>query len=158
MARRFALPATVGTTGGVTAAFKSGAIMAGIATCRPKIYSFVLSTLGAAADGVLEWALRRFTVAGTSTAMTPRNIDNTDPSTSAAVCGTDATVEPTTVANSSLFDQGVNQRATYTWNAWTEGAQLVSPATAASGIYGSALSSVAPAYTGIAACHFFFEE
>jgi hypothetical protein len=155
MARRFYEP---GTFSAVTSTFKTALVLAGTAATRPKVYSFVVSTLGAAADGVLEWILQRFTVAGTSTAVTPRNNDATDPAAAVGVVGSNATVEPTYTANSSLFDQGINQRATYTWNAWTEGAQLVCPATAASGIGVAMLSSVAPAYTGVAAAQFNHEE
>lgn len=155
MARRFFAP---GTIAAVSSAFKTTQVLTSAATVRPKIYSFVLSTLGAAADGVLEWIIQRFTVAGTTTAVTPRNIDPTDPSTAAASAGTNASAEPTYTANSSLFDQGLNQRATYTWNAWTEGAQLCAPATAANGIGIACLSSVAPAFTGVAASQFNHEE
>jgi hypothetical protein len=157
MARRFAVPGTI-TTGGVTSSFKTGILFAGISTCRPKAFQFVVSTLGVASDSVIEWIVQRFTAAGTSTAVTPRNLDGSDPSVSAAVCGSNATVEPTYTANSSLFDEGINTRATYTWNAWTEGAQLVSPATAANGIGIAGLSSVAPAYVGIAGSQFHIEE
>lgn len=155
MARRFFEP---GTKAAVSSSFTTLLVLAGTAATRPKIYSFVLSTLGAAADGVLEWILQRFTAAGTTTAVTPRNIDATDPAAAVGVVGSNATVEPTYTANSSLFDQGINQRATYTWNAWTEGAQLVCPATAASGIGIAALSSVAPAFTGVAAAQMNHEE
>jgi hypothetical protein len=114
--------------------------------------------LGAAADGVLEWIIQRFTAAGTTTAITPRNIDPTDPSTAAASAGSNSSIEPTYSANSSLFDSGLNQRATYTWNAWTEGAQLVAPATAANGLGIACLSSVAPAFTGVGASQYNHEE
>jgi hypothetical protein len=155
MARRFAEP---GTIAAVSSSFKTLVVIAGTAATRPKIFHFALSTLGAAADGVLEWILQRFTAAGTTTAVTPRNLDATDPSAAVGVAGSNASVEPTYTANSSLFDEGINQRATYTWNAWTEGAQLVCPATAASGIGIACLSSVAPAYTGVGAAHIHHEE
>jgi hypothetical protein len=155
MARRFFSP---GTIAAVTSSFKTTQVLTSATTVRPKMYSFVLSTLGAAADGVLEWIIQRFTAAGTTTAVTPRNIDPTDPSTAAASAGSNASVEPTYTANSSLFDSGLNQRATYTWNGWTEGAQLVAPATAAAGLGIACLSSVAPAYTGVAASQYNHEE
>jgi hypothetical protein len=155
MARRFFEPGTQATT---SSAFKTALVLTSAATVRPKIYSFVLSTLGAAADGVLEWIIQRFTAAGTTTAVTPRNIDSTDPATALAAAGSNATAEPTYTANSSLFDEGINQRATYTWNAWTEGAQLVAPATAANGIGIALLSSVAPAFTGVSAAQMNHEE
>jgi hypothetical protein len=155
MSRRFATP---GNIAAVSSAFKTTQVLAGIATSRPKVFHFTLSTTGAAADGVLEWILQRFTAAGTSTATTPRNLDATDLSVAGAVSGSNASVEPTYTANSSLFDEGINQRATYTWNAWTEGAQLVCPTTAASGIGIACLSSVAPAYTGVGNSHIHHEE
>lgn len=155
MARRFAVP---GNQSAVSSSFKTAVILIASTTTRPKIFHFVLSTLGAAADGVLEWIIQRFTTVGTTTAVTPRNLDATDPSTSAATAGFNATAEPSYTANSSLFDQGINQRATYTWNAWTEGAQLVCATSANNGIGIAVLSSVAPAYTGQANAHIHFEE
>ena len=155
MSRRFAEP---GSMTAITSGFKTLLVLAGTAACRAKIFHFAMSTSGAAADGVLEFILQRFTAAGTTTAVTPRNLDATDASAAVGVAGANATVEPTYTANSSLFDEGVNQRATYTWNAWTEGAQLCTPCTAASGIGIAALSSVAPAYTGTALAHFHHEE
>lgn len=155
MARRFAVPGNQAT---VSSSFKTAVIIIATTTTRPKIFHFVLSTLGAAADGVLEWIIQRFTVAGTTTAVTPRNLDATDPSSSATTAGSNATAEPTYTANSSLFDQGINQRATYTWNAWTEGAQLVSTTAATNGLGIAVLSSVAPAYTGQANAQIHYEE
>src|SRR6266404_716479 len=147
MARRFYIPGTIAAVG---SSFKTMVVLTSTTTTRPKIFSYMWSTLGAAADGVLEFILQRFTAAGTTTAVTPRNLDATDPAVAAASGGSNATVEPTYTANSSLADRGVNQRATYTWSSWTEGAQLVAPATTAAGIGMSCLSSVAPAYTGVA--------
>lgn len=155
MARRFAEP---GSIAAVSSSFKTLLTLISATTVRPKIFQFAVSTTGAAADGVLEWIIQRFTAAGTTTAVTPRNMDSTDPATATATAGSNATTEPTYTANSSLFDEGVNQRATYTWNAWTEGAQLVAPATASNGLGLATLSSVAPAYTGVANGHFHHEE
>jgi len=84
MARRFAEP---GTIAAVSSSFKTLVVIAGTAATRPKIFHFALSTLGAAADGVLEWILQRFTAAGTTTAVTPRNLDATDPSAAVGVAG-----------------------------------------------------------------------
>jgi hypothetical protein len=155
MARRFAEP---GSIAAVSSSFKTPLLLTGSTTVRAKIFHFVVSTTGAAADGVLEWILQRSTVIGTTTAVTPRNLDATDPSSAAATAGSNATTEPTYTANSSLFDEGINQRATYTWNAWTEGAQLVVATVAGNGIGISVLSSVAPAYTGVANAHIHHEE
>jgi hypothetical protein len=155
MARRFAEP---GSLSAVSSTFKTVLLLTGGTTTRPKIFHFVVSTTGAAADGVLEWIIQRSTAAGTTTAVTPRQLDATDPSTAVATAGSNATVEPTYTASSSLFDEGINQRATYTWNAWTEGAQLVCTVAASNGIGCATLSSVAPAYTGVANAHYHHEE
>jgi len=155
MARRFAEP---GSIAAVSSSFTTPLLLIGSASVRAKIFHFVVSTTGAAADGVLEWVVRRSTASGTTTAVTPRNLDATDPATAAATAGSNATTEPTYTANSSLFDEGINQRATYTWNAWTEGAQLVVATSANAGIGMSVLSSVAPAYTGVGNAHFHHEE
>jgi hypothetical protein len=155
MSRRFAEP---GSIAAVSSSFKTPLSITGSATVRPKIFHFVVSTTGAAADGVLEWIVQRLTAAGTSTAVTPRSIDPTDTSTAAATAQSNYTTEPTYTANSSLFDEGINQRATYTWNAWTEGAQLVVATVANNGIGISCLSSVAPAYTGVGNAHIHHEE
>src|SRR6266566_2549222 len=155
MARRFAIPGNQATT---TSSFKTALVLIASATTRPKVFHFVLSTLGAAADGVLEWIIQRSTTVGTTTSVTPRNLDSTDPSTAAATAGSNATSEPSYTSNSSLFDQGINQRATYTWNAWTEGAQLVCATSANNGIGIAVLSSVAPAYSGQSNAHIHFEE
>ena len=155
MARRFASP---GSIAAVSSGFKTLLLLTATAAVRPKIFHFVLSTTGAAADGVLEWIIQRSTAVGTTTAVTPRNIDATDPTSAVATAGSNATTEPTYSANSSLFDEGVNQRATYTWNAWTEGAQLVATVAANNGIGIATLSSVAPAYTGVANAHIHHEE
>lgn len=155
MSRRFAEP---GSIAAVSSSFKTPLLLIGSASVRPKIFSFVLSTTGAAADGVLEWIIQRSTASGTTTAVTPRSLDPTDPAAAVATAGSNASTEPTYTANSSLFDEGINQRATYTWNAWTEGAQLVSTVSANNGIGISCLSSVAPAYTGVANAHIHHEE
>lgn len=155
MSRRFASP---GSIAAVSSAFKTPLILGASASIRPKIFHFALSTTGAAADGVLEWIIQVATALGTSTAVTPRKMDPSDPTTATSTTGSNCTVEPTYTANSSLFDQGINQRATYTWNAWTEGAQVIAPVASANGLGISCLSSVAPAYTGVANAHIHFEE
>ena len=156
MARRFSCP---GSIAAVSSSFKTPLDITSTALTRPKVYSFILSTLGAAADGVLEWILQRATAAATATALTPRNIDPTDPGVAITIAHTLTTVESATItANSSVFDQGINQRATYTWNSWTEGAQILLPATATNLLLFSCLSSVAPAYTGVANAQAFIEE
>jgi len=135
---------------------KTVGVLTSAATVRPKLAHFILSTLGVAADGVLEWKLQRFTAAGTTTGVTPAPLDPADPA-SLATGGSNATVEPTYTANLIFFDKGLNQRVTYTWYAPQDG-EIVAPATAANGLGMQVLSSVAPAYTGVAAYEFHFTE
>jgi hypothetical protein len=151
--RRYAVVATIAA---VSSAFKTPAVLTSAATVRPKLYHFILSTLGVAADGVLEWKVQRFTAAGTTTAVTPVALDPADPAALAAG-GSNASVEPTYTAGALLFDKGLNQRVTYTWYAPQDG-EIVLPATAANGVGIATLSSVAPAYTGVAAAEYHYAE
>lgn len=151
--RRYAV---LGNMAAVTSGFKTAVVLTSAATVRPKLYHFILSTLGAAADGVLEWRLRRFTAAGTTTPFTPVALDPGDPAALAAG-GSNASGEPTYTANSQMFDKGINQRVTYTWYAPQDG-EIVCPATAANGIGMEVLSSVSPAYTGQANAEFHYAE
>ena len=138
----------VGNQAAVSSSFKSALILVASTSTRGAICFFNLGTTGTAADGVLEWRLSRFTAAGTTTAVTPVALDPGDPAALLSA-GSNASGEPTYTASTSLFDQGLNQRATYTWIA-APGNELLVPATASNGIGVVALSSVAPAYTGVA--------
>jgi len=140
----------------VASSFKTAGVLTASTSVRAKLFHFILSTLGAAADGVLEWRLRRFTAAGTTTAFTPNASDPADP-VALAAGGSNASAEPTYTANSQMFDKGVNQRVTYTWYA-PQDDELVVPATSANGIGMEVLSTVAPAYTGQANYEFSFAE
>lgn len=143
--RKYAVAANQAT---MASSFKTAAGIVAATTTRGAIYHFNLGTTGTAADGVLEWRLARFTAAGTSTSVTPVALDPADPA-AILTAGSNFTGEPTYTANTSLFDQGLNQRATYTWIA-VPGGELLIPATASNGIGLAALSSVSPAYTGVA--------
>src|SRR5277367_2638956 len=138
----------VGNQATVSSSFKSALIVVASTATRGAIYFFNLGTTGTAADGVLEWRVSRFTAAGTTTSITPVALDTGDPAALLSA-GSNASGEPTYTAATSLFDQGLNQRATYTWIA-VPGGELLLPATSANGIGFVALSSVSPAYTGVA--------
>ena len=146
----------VGTISAVATTFKTPLVLTASTSTRGAIYHFVLSTSGAAADGVLEWRLNRFTAAGTTTGVTPEELDSGDP-VALLAAGSNATVEPTYTAGANVFDQGINQRATYTWIA-IPGGELIIPATSANGIGVACLSSVSPAYTGVANAHIHHAE
>ncbi len=113
------------------------------ATKRGEIYEMLLSARGTPADNALQITFRRFTVAGTRTAVTPQALDPGDPAAILAA-GENHTVEPTYTAGSELLDIGLNQRATLQWKA-SLGGELVTPATAANGI---GITFIHASYTG----------
>lgn len=153
MARRFAVCTFENA---VTSGYTTAGTLVSAATVQSKLYHFILSTIGAAADGVLQWRMRRFTAAGTVTAVTPVLLDpNSGASLSSA--GSNASAEPTYTANSEIFQKGVNQRVTYTWYAPQDG-EIICPSTAANGIGMEVLSSASPAYTGQADYEYHFSE
>lgn len=138
----------VGNQATVSSAFKTALTVVASTSTRGALYFFNLGTTGTAADGVLEWRISRFTAAGTTTAVTPVALDPGDPA-ALLTSGSNASGEPTYTAGTSVFDQGLNQRATYTWIA-VPGGELIVPATASNGLGVAVLSTVAPAYTGVA--------
>lgn len=120
---------------------------------RGKVFDILIGTTGTPADNPMQWDMSRMTVAGTGTALTPVSLDPAD--VAALSTGTsNYTVEPTVTANSSVFNVGVNQRASYRWVA-APGSELVYPATAANGFAGRVLSS---GYTGNATMTALFQE
>ncbi|MBV8445393.1 MAG: hypothetical protein JOZ92_05690, partial [Candidatus Dormibacteraeota bacterium] len=105
-------------------------------------------------DNYLQWDISRVTALGAGgTAVTPVALDPAD----VAALGTaqnNFTSEPTVTANSSLFNVGVNQRASYRWVA-APGSELLFPATANNGL---ALRTLSGGYTGSATGDFMYEE
>lgn len=125
--RKYAL---VGT--GTMAADKSIIGVASATTIRPSIYDVILGCGATPADLAGRFVVQRFTVAGTSTAVTPVPLDPADPA-SLAAGGSNHSVEPTYTAGLILLQFGLNQRATFRWVA-APGGELVAPATAANGL------------------------
>ena len=123
------------------------------ASRRARIYDFIMGTSGTPSANVLRWVLQRFTVAPTSTAVTPTALDPGDPA-SVTTAGENATVEGTQTAATELFDMGVNSRATMRWVA-APGGELVIPDTAANGIAARVSS---PAYVLQADVTLHFDE
>lgn len=116
---------------------------------RPSLYDLLISSAAAPADNAANYQVKRFTAAGTTTALTPQALDEGDPAAT-ATAGSNATVEPTYTANAILLNLSANQRTTARWLA-RDGGELVAPATAANGLglFVSAVggSSVATQYT-----------
>ena len=98
---------------------------------RVKLYEFTVG-FGAAADNAFDMVWQRFTVAGTSTAVTPQPLDPADAAALTAG-GSNATIEPTYTANQFQFSLDLNQRATFRWVAPQYG-EIVTPATNANGL------------------------
>lgn len=145
--------AATGQENAVTAALTTVLSIARGASRRARIYDFSMSAGGTAADNVLRWALMRFTVAPTVTAVVPVALDPADPA-SITTAGENASAEGTYTAATELFDQGINQRAAYRWVA-APGGELVIPDTAANGI-GVRVSSAV--YVGAADSSAHFQE
>jgi hypothetical protein len=106
-------------------------VFAGATARRGKIYDVLIGTDGTPADNAVDWDISRMTADGTGSAATPQALDPAD----TAMAGTSKvnyTAEPTVTAASSLFQVGVNQRASYRWVA-APGSELVYPALANNG-------------------------
>lgn len=98
---------------------------------RLKAYDMVFGSEATPADAAILWTIRRCTAAGTSTGVTPQNLDPAD-ATTEYDAGENHTIEPTYTAGAILLNIALNQRATFRWVA-APGGELVFPATAANG-------------------------
>ncbi len=106
---------------------------------RADIEHFTLGHSGAPDDKSISWLIRRFTAVGTSTARTPTLLDPASPAAQLSH-REDSTVEPTYAADSELWDEPLNQRAT--WQLWTSPRFAFKvPATANNGIGFTPLSA-----------------
>ena len=102
---------------------------------RSRLIEYTLSNVGAVTvDSQFEVQLKRFTVAGTTTAVTPSSTDPSDPAATLFTAGSNATVEPTYTAGVIIDDKGVNPRGLYRWTAYAPDAEIILPATAANGL------------------------
>jgi hypothetical protein len=121
-------------------------------TVRPKIYSILIGSYGTPNDYAVEYALQRYTAAGTSTAVTPQALDPGDTMAAAASAGEAHSAEPTYTANAILLTIPKNMRATVLWQC-KDGKELVLPATAANGV-GLVVVNVSTAYTEACTIHY----
>lgn len=110
---------------------------------RAKLDFFEVSTGGIVADNIPQWLIRRFTVVGTSTAVTPVPDDPAAPASQLSA-GEEYSAEPT--YGVELFDFQLHQRSIYQWNA-KPGAEKVIPATANNGI---GFTPISAAFAGVA--------
>lgn len=100
---------------------------------RGKLYDAILGSEAAPADNAFLYIFQRCTALGTSTAVTPQQLDPADAATEADA-GENHTVEPTYTANSELIDIGLHIRALFTWKAAKEAFAYIGPAVAANGL------------------------
>jgi len=148
--------AITGTQASVSGSYKTVlSVFAGSGTTRRgKVYDVLIGTNGTPADNYLQWDISRMTADGTgASSITPNPLDPAD-AAALASAKQGYTAEPTVTANSSLFNVGVNQRASYRWVA-APGSELVFPATANNGL---ALRTLSGGYTSSATGDFMYEE
>jgi hypothetical protein len=127
-----------------------GTIGQGSTTKRISIIDAVLGVDGTPGDTAVRATFQRCSALGTSTAVTPRPLDEAD-AASLAVAGQAHSAEPTYTANKELLQLVFNQRSTVRWFA-APGEELIVPTTAAAGI--GIQTPVAPALSGYASVIF----
>jgi hypothetical protein len=98
---------------------------------RLRVYDAIVGSEATPADAAILWTFRRCTAAGTSTGVTPQNLDPASAATEYDA-GENHTIEPTYTAGAILLNIALNQRATFRWVA-APGGELVMPATASNG-------------------------
>src|SRR5689334_2258916 len=98
---------------------------------RLRLYDITFGSEATPADAAILWTVRRCSAAGTSTGVTPQNLDPAS-ATTEYDAGENHTIEPTFTAGAILLNIPLNQRATYRWVA-APGGELVMPATASNG-------------------------
>lgn len=105
---------------------------------RNYITEYVLSIALTPSDSQITWTVQRCSALGTSTAITPGQIDPGDRAAQAAV-GSNHTVEPTYTANAFVLQtMFLNARATFRWQA-APGREIIHAATVGAGIGWQAL-------------------
>ncbi len=102
------------------------------AAIRPAIYDVLISSSATPASHVGQYQLKRYTAAGTSTAITPQKLDSGD-AAATATAGGNHSVEPTYTADAIVLQVSVNQQATWRWVAAPDG-EILLPPTAANGV------------------------
>ena len=122
---------------------------------RYKITDIIIGTNGTPADNYMQWDISRFSATAilTANAVTPSPLDQADAACAAASYA-NATTENTYITGLSVFNVGVNQRASYRWVA-APGSEIIWPATSSAGIV---LRVKSPGYTGTATGQLYITE
>ena len=149
----------------LSTAFKTGlqAYATSGATRRGFLMGIDISQIGAPSgtDCQIQYDIPRITVGSTSmTTYTPNDVSGGADAAAAMTAGIGSTgsTEPTVMANSQLFNRGINQRNSFRWDANDRLAALIFPASAGAGIAGRAQCTVAAAFAGTGLQTFTFEE
>lgn len=117
-----------------TAGSKTALTIISTAAIRPRLLAVLYSNVGTiSTDANWEVIGKRFTAAGTTTALTPASTDSGDPA-STFTAGSNATVEPTYTASTVFTDVGINPRNSLRWVAYDPRDEVICPATAANGL------------------------
>lgn len=128
--------AMAGSAQAITSSYKTLAEVTAATTAlrRGWIYDVMIGTLGTPADTSYQFDISRATTIGTGTAATAFPLDPAD-GVASTVGTVNHTVEPTYTATpaNSVFNLGINQRASYRWVA-APGSELVWPATNLNGL------------------------
>ena len=99
---------------------------------RCRVYDLMVGSEATPADAAILWTVRRCSAAGTSTGVTPQNLDPAS-STTEFDAGENHTIEPTYTAGAIMLNIPLNQRATFRWVA-APGGEIVIPASASNGV------------------------
>ena len=154
---------TVGVGSSVSASgFPSGGAVSPYNPRRGKIYDLLVGTNGTPADNAMIWDVSRIGAAGMlssqaytgalSSVSSAFALDAADGLTAAWIVA-NSTTETSTYAI-SLWNVGVNQRASYRWVA-APGSELVYAATSSAGL---GLRAQSPGYTGTVTGTLYFQE
>lgn len=139
----YAVPGNQAT---IASTYKTGAqVNASGATKRIKIFELMVGPTGApnATDCSIQYDLSRITAtgAGAYTSWTPTLLDPAD-GAAVTLAGINATAEASAItANSSLWNEGVNQRNSLRWVAPQESQYIIAPAATSNGLILRALSA-----------------
>jgi hypothetical protein len=155
--------AVPGSHSAVSSSYKTAALVQAATTAaalrRGKVFEVMVgaSANPNATDTYIQWDISRITAsgAGAYTSWTPTALD---PADVAALClaGITATAEATTItANSSIWNEAVNQRGSLRWVAAQESQYMIFPGTASAGLILRGLSST---YTGTTTGQLTYQE
>lgn len=155
----YAVPGNQGT---VASTYKTAALVQAATTGtlrRGKVFEVMVgaSANPNATDTYIQWDISRITAsgAGAYTSWTPTLLDPAD-AAAVTVAGINATAEATTItANSSIWNEAVNQRGSLRWVAAQESQYMIFPATGSNGLILRGLSTT---YTGATTGQLTFQE